>query len=170
MDMRGNIEWTSILNLLRFYFLGLFTHTPLTDNGEKCGLLFFFFSFFLSVVPMGYSRWVIFFSPEDFVNIWRVSSNSWLSLAHVGNLDLVGLEVFLLHLRRFRFSLRNFCITCGLGICVILFGAGWFLFLFWFLGSSLRWLGDLLCSGSLLLWYWCTYHVMLFVAAPRTRR
>ena len=131
--MWRNMDWTLILHLQIFYFLGIFTPTPSTVNGMEGGLLFFF----LSEIP-------VFIFPETFVKFEWLSTSSWVSLAfvclacvslacvlttYVGlnflfsisrDLNLDWLEVFFTAFEKiiseFRFSLRSFRIACGLGM------------------------------------------------------
>ena len=123
------MDWT-LISLLIISFLGFphLRHLQLTMGRVR------FFSFFRSDVPLGYSWWVVYFSPEVSVNFKWLSKNSWFSLTYVLT-ACVDLTFKLRICRRFRsswvryvfaafekinsgfgFSLRSICTACGLGM------------------------------------------------------
>ena len=99
----------------------------------------------------------VFFIPEVFekkIVAFLLSLDSdWLFCSNlVGNFDVVRLKVFFTTLRRLIQDLgllwKDF-VRPVVWVCVLLLGTGWFQFLSWIFGSSLRRLGCLLRSSSI---------------------
>ena len=84
LDLWGKFDWTLILHLLVFYFLGLFTLMPPTMSGGKRAP--FLLIFFLSIVSV---------AADGTAGVSSSLDSDWLSWSVLfGDFDVVLLEVF----------------------------------------------------------------------------